>query len=110
MVHFVPFECQLQKAISQRHTSILYSKIDYHGVRRGNTGKIIKRWQRPVASRVALDLPYWTMRWALYRLIHMAIKMTSKVGAFFSVVNFMSCINVAKQPWYGQLKIKPRMS
>jgi hypothetical protein len=37
------------------------------------------------------------MRSALYRLIRMAIKMTSKVGACFSVVDFMSCINnVAK--------------
>jgi hypothetical protein len=26
----------------------------------------------------------------------MAIEMASKVGAFFSVVNFMLCINVAK--------------
>jgi hypothetical protein len=37
----------------------------------------------------------------------MAIEMASKVDAFFSVINFMSCINVAKQPCYGQLKIKP---
>ena len=106
----MPFECQLQKAISQCHNSIFYSKIVYHGVRQGNTGKIIKRWQYPVASRVALDLPHWTMCWALYRLIRMAIKMAGKVGAFFSVVNFMSCINVAKRPWYGQLKIKPSLS
>jgi hypothetical protein len=37
----------------------------------------------------------------------MAIEMASKIGAFFSVVNFMSCINVAKRQWYCQLKIKP---
>ena len=33
-----------------------------------------------MASRVALDLPYWAMRSASYRLIQMAIKMASKVG------------------------------
>jgi hypothetical protein len=37
----------------------------------------------------------------------MAIEMASKGGACFSVVNFMACITVAKQPCYGQLKIKP---
>jgi hypothetical protein len=45
---------------------------------------------------------------APYRLIRMAIEMASKVGAFFSVVDFMSCIrNVAQRPWNAQLKIKP---
>jgi hypothetical protein len=47
------------------------------------------------------------MRSAPYCLIRMAIEMASEVGAFVSVVNFMSCTNVAKRPWYGQLKIKP---
>jgi hypothetical protein len=36
------------------------------------------------------------MRLAPYRLIRMAIEMASKVGAFFSVVDFVSCITVAK--------------
>jgi len=60
-----------------------------------------------VASRVALDLPYWAMRSASYRLIRMAIEMARKAGPFFSVVNFMSCITIAKRPCYGPLKIKP---
>ena len=60
-----------------------YAEIDDHGVRRGNTGGILARWRRPVASRVALDLSYWAMRSAPYHLIHMAIEMASKVGAFF---------------------------
>ena len=70
-------------------------------------GRIIAQWRHPVASRVALDLPYWAMRSAPYHLIRMAMEIASKVGAFFSVVDFMSCTNVAKQPWYGQFKIKP---
>jgi hypothetical protein len=37
----------------------------------------------------------------------MAIEMAREVGEFFSVVDLMSCITVAKQPCYGQLKIKP---
>jgi hypothetical protein len=37
----------------------------------------------------------------------MVIEMAREAGPFFSVINFMSCITVAKQTWYGQLKIKP---
>ena len=62
---------------------IFYAKIDDHGVRQGNTGQILARWRLPVASRVALVLPYWVMRSALYRLIRMAIEMASKAGPFF---------------------------
>ena len=36
-----------------------------------------------MASRVALDLPYWAMNSAPYRLIRMAIKMASEAAAFF---------------------------
>jgi hypothetical protein len=53
---------------------IFYAKIDDHGIRWGNTGRILARWRSPVASRVALDLPC---------LIRMAIKMASKSAAFF---------------------------
>ena len=37
----------------------------------------------------------------------MAIEMARKAGPFFSFVDFMSCITVAKQPCYGPLKIMP---
>ena len=47
------------------------------------------------------------MRLALYCLIRMAIEMARKAGPFFSDVNFMSCITVAKRPCYGLLKLKP---
>jgi hypothetical protein len=46
------------------------------------------------------------MRSALYRLIRMAIKMARKAGPFFSFIGFMSCITVAKGPWYGPIKVK----
>ena len=58
-------------------------QLDFLRRNRGDTGQIIARWRHPVASRVALDLPYWAMRSAPYRLIHMASEMASKVGAFF---------------------------
>jgi hypothetical protein len=45
---------------------------------------------------VALNLLYWAMRSASYRLICMAIGMAHEGGAFFSVIDFMSCITVAK--------------
>ena len=47
------------------------------------------------------------MRSAPYRRIRMAIEMAREAGPFFSFVDFMSCITVAKQPCYGPLKIKP---
>ncbi len=72
----------------------VYTKIDDHGIRRGNTGEILNQWRRPVASRVALDLPYWAIHSAPYHLIRMAIEMASKVGAFLSAINFMACINL----------------
>ncbi len=68
---------------------IFYAEIDDHGVRWGDTGQIIAQWQRPVASRVALDLPYWVMRSAPYRLIRMAIEMASESAVFFSVFDYM---------------------
>jgi hypothetical protein len=52
----MPFERSLQKAISQCHNLIFYTKIDDHGIRRGDTGQILARWQSPVASKVALDM------------------------------------------------------
>jgi hypothetical protein len=67
---------------------------DDHGVRWGDTGRIIAQWRRPMASRVALDLPYLAMRLAPYHLIRMAIEMASKAAAFFSVVDYF--ITVAK--------------
>ncbi len=69
-------------AVSQCHNSILWAKIDDHDVRWGDTGQILAQWRRLMASRVALDLLLWAMRSALYRLIRMAIKMASEVGAF----------------------------
>jgi hypothetical protein len=68
-----------RKRFPQRHNSIFYAKIDDHGIRRGDTGPT-------VASRVALDLLYWTMRLAPYtpyRLIRMAIEMARKADPFF---------------------------
>jgi hypothetical protein len=72
-----------------------YAEINDHGVRWGDTGRILARWRRPVASRVALDLLYWVMRSAPYRLICMVIKMDSKSAEFFSVVDYLSGITVA---------------
>ena len=65
---------------------MFYSKIDDHGVRRGNTGQILTRWRHPVAYRVALDLPYWVMRSVPYHLIRMAIEMARKASIFLSSI------------------------
>ena len=57
--------------------------MDDHGIRRGNTGQIIAQWRRPVASKVAPDLPNWVMRSAPYRMIRMAIEMAREAVTFF---------------------------
>ena len=65
---------------------IFYAKINDHGICQGNMGQILARRRRPVASRVALDLPYWVMRSAPYLLILMAIEIANQIGAFYSAV------------------------
>jgi hypothetical protein len=95
-------------AVSQRHNSIFWAKIDDHGVRRGDTGQILNPWRHMVASRVALDLLYWAMRTALCRLIRMAVKITSKGGELFCHCQIVVVHNPrCRRPCYGQLKIKP---
>ncbi len=83
-------------AVSQRHNSIFWAKIVYHDIRRGNTGQILAQWRRLMASRVALDLLLWAMCSALYRLIRMAIKMASEVGAFVCCRHFFRLTNHSK--------------
>ncbi len=45
-------------------------------------GQIPAQWRRPVASRVALDLPNWAMRSESHRHIVMAIEMARDGGTF----------------------------
>jgi hypothetical protein len=40
----------------------------------GNTEQVVARWQRPVASGVALDMPHWAMPSVLLRRTAVAIK------------------------------------
>ncbi len=83
-------------AVSQRHNSIFWAKIDNHDIRRGHTGQILAQWRRLMASRVALDRLLWAMHSALYRLICMAIKMASKVGAFVRCCHFFVWLIIVK--------------
>jgi hypothetical protein len=72
-----------EKRFPQRYNSIFYAEIDDHGFHRDDTGRILARLRHSVASRVALDLPYWAMRSAPYRQIRMVIEMASESAAFF---------------------------
>ena len=71
--------------------------FDDHCVCGGNTGQIIARWRRAVASRVALPAILGDAL-APYRLICTAIKMVCKAAASacFSDFVFLSCITVAR--------------
>jgi hypothetical protein len=41
----------------------------------GNTEQVVARWQHPVASRVALDMPHWAMPSVLLQCTSVAIEM-----------------------------------
>ena len=51
---------------------IFYNKNDDQGVRRGDTGRRLARWWRPVASKVALNLLHRAMCLASHRRIVVA--------------------------------------
>ncbi len=53
-----------------------------HGGRWGNAEQAVTRWQRPVASNVALDMLHWSMPCALLQRLRMAIEMACKGGTF----------------------------
>ncbi len=98
-----------ETAVSQRHNSIFYAKIDDHGVRRGDTGRILAQWRRLMASRVALDLLLWAIRLALYRLIRMAIEMASKVGVFVRCHRLYVLHNSSKTTMLWSFKSKAEL-
>ncbi len=52
------------------------------GSRWGNMEQAVARWQHPVVSGVALDMPHWTMPSVLNRRIAMAIETAGGWGAF----------------------------
>ena len=43
----------------------------------GNMEQVVARWQHPVASRVALDMLHWVMRFLLHRRTAMAIELAN---------------------------------
>ncbi len=49
----------------------------------GNTKQVVARWQRPVASGVALDMLHWAMPSILLWRTAVAIEMANVGGAFF---------------------------
>ncbi len=77
------------------------AEINDHGIHQGDTGGILALWRCPMASGVALDLPYLAMCTLLHRNIAMTIKTTSKGGVFFAIVNFLLCITIAERQSYG---------
>ncbi len=50
------------------------------GGRWGNTEQVVARWRHPVASRVALDMLHWAMRFLLHRQTAMAIELANDRG------------------------------
>ena len=75
-------------------TQFFWPKIDDHGVRQGDTGRIIARWRRPVASKVTLDMLHWAIRSASHRRIVMAIETVVDFSAFFVILNSNVMVNI----------------
>jgi hypothetical protein len=65
--------------------------------------QILAQWQHPVASTESLDIRHLVMHAVLYRRTATAIKMASKVGAFFVVLVFNETMAAAgaKQSEYS---------
>jgi hypothetical protein len=66
---------------------VFFNVFVNYGDRWGNTAQALTRWRHPVASSEAQDVLHRAMCPALYRRIHMVIKITSTFPAFFVVVN-----------------------
>ena len=94
------FSCLLnasfKTAVSHRHNSIFWAKIDDHGIHRGDTGQILIQWHHMVASTVDLDLPYWAMCTALYRLIRMLWSIKNEALLYYCS---LLCINLVSILW-----------
>jgi hypothetical protein len=58
------------------------------GSRWGDTERVVARWQRPVASEVALDMPHWAMLSLLLRRIGKAFE-TGRGVHFDVIVDFV---------------------
>jgi hypothetical protein len=76
-------------------TRFFRPKIDDHGVRRSDMGRILAQWWHPVASKVALDMLHWAMHLALHQRIVMAIGIVIDLPAFFVFLDSMFAHNVS---------------
>jgi hypothetical protein len=64
-------------------------EIVHHGGCQGDTAGALARWRHLVVLHEATDALHWAMHPALYRRIHMAIKIASNLPAFCVVFDFV---------------------
>ncbi len=76
------------------------------GGRWGDTEQVVARCQRPVASRVALDMPHQAMPSVLPGRTAVAIKTANKGGHSFVIINFVINHNHSYITFYNQYKLK----
>ena len=84
----MPFYASFEKRFHNATTRFFRPKTDDHGVRQVDTGRIIARWRRPVASKVALDMLCQAMRSSPHRRIVMAVKWPMTEAHYFVVAAF----------------------
>jgi hypothetical protein len=81
------------RAVTYRHINMAIKMASFVGVfvdccmfaccpsgHWGDTEQVVTQCRRPVASRVALDMLHWAMRFVLHRRTFMAIKMANNRG------------------------------
>jgi hypothetical protein len=74
----------------------------------GNTEQVVVRWQRPVASGVALDMLHWSMPSVLLQRTAMAIKKANNGGALIHHCHiFCIIIHSYKTCYSDPLKLTP---
>ena len=85
-----------KKQFPQHHNSIFYAETNDHGVRRDNTGRILARWRRSVASRVSPRPAVLGDAFGNVPPDPHGHRNGQQISCIFSVVDYLSCITVAK--------------
>jgi hypothetical protein len=68
--------------------NIVYTDIDDHGNRRGNTVRAFAQWRHLVALHEAMDGLHWMMCIELYYPCTMGITIVIDLAAFFYIVDY----------------------
>ena len=90
------FTLASETILQRHHNAFFYTEIDDHGVHQGNTGRIIARWRRPVAYKVALNMLSRAMRSSPHWRIVVVVKMANDGNTFVRCCRLFCLTNCSK--------------